>query len=72
MFNDILSTDKQVAEMVQDMVEVCTFSGCSLMDLLYAMNEALTEDKRFFTTDSVIEMFNEHMNALAENEDVEQ
>ena len=72
MFSDILATDKELVEMVDAMVDVCRFSGCSLLELLYAINEALGDDKRFFTTDSIIEMYNDELEKLAENEDAEQ
>ena len=71
MFNDILATDKELREMVNAMVDTCRFSGCSLLELLYAINEALSDEKRFFTTDSIVEMFNEELDKIAENDDAE-
>lgn len=71
MFSEFCATDKEVAEMVADMVDICTYSGCTLLDLLYAVNEVLTDEKRHFSTDSIIDMFNEQLEGLAENEDVD-
>ena len=40
MYSDILATDKELIEMVEAMVDYCKFSGCNLIELLYALNEA--------------------------------
>ena len=49
-------------------VEYCRFSGCSLLEVLYGINENLDETKKFFTTESIIDMYNEQLVAIAENE----
>lgn len=59
MFSEILATDTELIEMVDAMVDLCKFSGCSLLELLYAVNESISDEKRFFTTESIVEMFNE-------------
>ena len=57
--------------MVEAMVDYCKFSGCNLIELLYALNEAQPDEKRYQTTDSIIEMVNDELDKLAENEDVD-
>lgn len=49
-------------------VEYCRVSGCTLLDLLYGLNEALGEEKTFMSTDSIVEMCVEQLEELAENE----
>ena len=39
MFTDFLASDTELSEMVSDMVELCQYSGCTLLELLYAVNE---------------------------------
>lgn len=52
-------------------VAFCQQSGCSLLEILYAVNKALPEDKRYMTSDQIFEFYNEWLERLAENEDVE-
>ena len=72
MFSEILATDTELIEMVDAMVDLCKFSGCSLLELLYAVNESISDEKRFFTTESIVEMFNEQLEKLILIDDVEQ
>ena len=71
MYNEILASEEELIEMVEAMVQVCNFSGCTLLDLLYAMNEALADDKRFIKTEAIVIMYNEQLDKLAacENDD---
>ena len=71
MFSDILASDKELSEMMDAMVDICDFSGCSLIELLYAINEVIAAEKRFFTTDSLMEMIHEELDKLALNEEPE-
>lgn len=50
-------------------VEYCRASGCTLFDVLYGLNETLGEEKTYISSESIIEMFNDQLEALAENED---
>ena len=51
--------------------EFCQQSGCSLLELLYAVNEALSADKKYLTSEEILQCFNEWLERLAENEDAE-
>ena len=69
MYKDFIATESEVIEMNNAIIEICYNSGCSLLEMLYAINESLAEGKRNQTTDEIVEMFNEQLVQLAENED---
>jgi hypothetical protein len=65
---DSFASVAEIIEMEAAVVEYCRFSGCSLLEVLYGINENLDETKKFFTTESIIDMYNEQLVAIAENE----
>lgn len=67
----IIASTEEVIEMSTAAAEFCRFSGCSLLEFLYAINKTIADDKRFFTSEQLIEMFNEWLVKLAENDDPE-
>ena len=66
MFKGVFATEKELIDMVADIVELCQLSGCSLLEMLYAINEELPDDKRHTTTDEIVEMLTEQLTLLAE------
>ena len=67
-----MASEEELIEMVEAMAEVCNFSGCTLLDLFYAMNEALASDKRFIETEAILIMYNEQFDKLAARENDDQ
>jgi len=46
MYKDFIATESEVIEMNNAIIEICYNSGCSLLEMLYAINESLAEGKR--------------------------
>ena len=55
--------------MLDAVADYCRSSGCSLLEVLYAINEVVPEGKRYYTTDSLIDMYNVQLEILAEKDD---
>ena len=66
---DQFASVEELIEMNAATVEFCRLSGCTLLDFLFGLNEVIGAEKTYFTADSIIEMYNEHLIAIAENED---
>ena len=58
VLKDLVAEDDDVEAMVADVTEFCRSSGCSLIEVLYAINEVLPDEKRFFTTGDLIDIYN--------------
>lgn len=54
-----------------EVLELCHNSGCSLFTALYGINEALPAEKKHYETSSLIQLYNEQLERLAENEDAD-
>ena len=67
-FKDVFASEEEIISMTSSVVDFCRFSGCNLLEILYGINEALEDGKKHFPTDSIIELFNEHLERLAEND----
>ena len=67
-FKDVFASEEEIISMTSSVVDYCRLSGCNLLEILYGINETLGDDKKHFTTDSIIELFNEHLERLAEND----
>jgi len=51
IFKDVFATVDEIVEMNQAVVEYCNRSGCSLLEVLYGINEALSAEKKYQTAD---------------------
>ena len=71
-FKDIFASEEEIISMTSSVVDYCRLSGCNLLEILYGINETLADDKKHYTTDSIIELFNEHLERLAENDQPDQ
>lgn len=71
LMKGVIASTEEVIQMSAAAAEFCRFSGCSLLEFLYAINKTIPDDKRFFTSESLIAMFNEWLVKLAENDDPE-
>ena len=71
-FKDVFASEEEIISMTSSVADYCRLSGCNLLEILYGINESVEDGKRHFTTDSIIELFNEHLERLAENDNPDQ
>jgi len=51
LFKDVFASVDEIVIMNATVAEFCQHSGCSLLEVLYALNEALPGDKKFSDAD---------------------
>ena len=71
LFKEEFASVDELIEMNKTIVEFCLGSGCSLLEVLYGMNEAIPQEKRLFESSSIIDSYNEQLVRLSESRDLE-